>query len=116
MKLPTLTGKHKKSTVCEHPSIEFLEMQITALKTSLSSKELELTKLKQSDSLKAKQIMNLEVKLQDSLTALSNNSNVIKEINSNVENAEQETVKNMLLLNICHYLFGRHIHDTFLGN
>ena len=73
-KRPTLTGKHRKSNLCDHPNTELLEMQIDTLKTTLAKKELELTKVKQSDALKAKQINNLESKLQESLKTLNKSS------------------------------------------
>ena len=64
-KLPPLSGKHKKSGLCDHPDVDFLEMQVVTLKSALAQKELELTKLKQSDALKIKQINSLEAKLQE---------------------------------------------------
>ena len=64
-RLPTMSGKHRKSGLCDHPDIDFLEMQIETLKSIVAQKELETTKLKQSDAIKTKQINNLEAKLQE---------------------------------------------------
>ena len=76
VKQPTLTGKHRKSTLCDHPDVGFLEMQIDTLKGALAKKELEYTKLKQSDTLKAKQIINLESQLQESMRTLTQKNDI----------------------------------------
>ena len=90
IKIPTLTGKHRKSGLCEHPGIDFLEMQIETLKSTVAQKELEATKLKQSDVIKTKQINNLEAKLQEAMKTLhqkTNNSEIPEmrpQLNNNI--------------------------------
>ena len=85
-KFPTLTGKHRKSGLCEHPDIDFLEMQIETLKSTIAQKDLETAKLKQSDSLKTKQINNLEAKLQEALKTIKLQNNVQEKSNDSVTN------------------------------
>ena len=101
---PALSGKHKKSNICNHPNTEFLEMQIASLKSSLSMKELEFTKLKQSDALKAKQIVNLEAKLQESLKALNNNTDKNSDVLSNTEKSDYHEQRSLLLENKVEFL------------
>ena len=60
-------SKHRKANVgaCDHPDIEFLESQIITLKSVVARRETEVKKLKESDNLKAKHIMQLESQLTE---------------------------------------------------
>ena len=101
-KLPPLTGKHRKSGLCEHPDVAFLEMQIDTLKSTMAQKDLENTKLKQSDTLKTKQIIQLEAKLQEAMNTLKLQKNEVKEKTDVLTNEKQisdEDIKIHLLEN-----------------
>ena len=74
-----VSGKHRQTGLCNHPETDFLEMQVETLKSTLVQKVLEYTKLKQSDALKAKQINNLEAKLQEALTTLMQKIQIMPE-------------------------------------
>ena len=108
-KLPTLTGKHRKSNLCDHPDTEFLEMQIVTLKSSLAKKELEHNKVKQSDALKVKQINNLEAKLQVAMNTLKEKEETQQRNPENVsyqvlDQPENSSLKYQFLENKTSYL------------
>ena len=74
-------------------------MQVETLKSALAQKELKLTKLKQSDSLKVKQINILEAKLQEALFTLTHKNGETKDkadsvkSNSNQNVCQDENIK-----------------------
>ena len=109
-KFPRVSGKHRQTGLCDHPDVEFLEMQVDTLKGSLAQKELEFTKLKQSDVLKAKQINNLESKLQEAM-------NTMKQKDKTVHANEGEAVKSREeLIDNSKNISGENLKVLFLEN
>ena len=78
-KLPTLTGRHKKSNLnLDNPETEFLKSQVDTLKSLVSQNDEEFKKLKQSNELKSKRIIQLESKLQEAHNCIAQQSKVNK--------------------------------------
>ena len=71
-KLPTLLGRHRKSNLdLEHPEQEFLRSQVDTLKGVVSQNDEEIKKLKQSNDLKSKRIIQLESQLQEAKNCIT---------------------------------------------
>ena len=71
-KQPALSGKHRKSKVNEvSPEVEFLKATVDTLKATIVKNELENKKLKESNDIKAKRILNLEAQIQEAKTTIT---------------------------------------------
>ena len=65
-KLPPVMAKQRKSNVItENPEIQILNIRLITYKTSLTQKELDYKKLKESDDIKTKKIVQLETQLKE---------------------------------------------------
>ena len=83
LKQPTFTGKHKKSKVnIASPETEFLQTTVDTLKATIAMNELEIKKLKESNDIKAKRILNLESQVQESRNNITSHKCPILENNS----------------------------------
>ena len=61
----SLNNRHRKSNLnLDKPELEFLQSQLDSCRSIIAQREAELEKVKESDSLKAKRIMQLEAQLQ----------------------------------------------------
>ena len=107
--LPRLTGKHKKSKVNEKAENEFLQATIDTLKATLAKNGLEIKKLKESNDIKTKRIMNLETQIEEARNnyAMHQCPNMaeasIKNVDENYTNRFQD-VKIALLENMTNSL------------
>ena len=100
-KLPTLSGRHRKSNLnLENPETEFLRSQVDTLKTAVSQNDEEIKKLKQSNDLKTKRIIQLESKLQEAQNCITQQAKVNKPgvINLDTDIADEETQPRVDLL------------------
>ena len=75
-------------------------MQIVTLKSALAQMELENTKLKQSDTIKNKQINNLEIKLQSAMNELKKNRLIPSETTTLQEVTMSHEIENSTLKDI----------------
>lgn len=70
--LPQLSGKHRKSKVNqENPESEFLKATVDTLKATIAKNGLEIKKLKESNDIKAKRIINLETQVQEARNTIT---------------------------------------------
>ena len=80
LKPPNLGGKQRNSNVpTVNPDIELLNTQIDILRGNISQKELVLKKLRESDNLKSKRIIQLDSQLKEAHIMLSNKAETIRE-------------------------------------
>ena len=78
--LPQLSGKHRKSKVnIENPEKEFLLSTVDTLKVSIAKSDLEIKKLKESNDIKAKRIMNLEAQLEEAKNTITKHKCLVSE-------------------------------------
>ena len=72
--------RHRKSNLnLDKPDIEFLQSQLDSCRGVIAQREAELKKLKESDSLKAKRIMQLEAQLQEARHQITKSSKPTEE-------------------------------------
>ena len=66
-KQPATKNKHKKTNLnVDSPDVEFLNATINTLKGTVAKNEIELKKLKESNDLKVKRILQLEAQVEES--------------------------------------------------
>ena len=70
--LPQFSGKHRKSKINnENPEKEFLQGIVDTLKATIAKNDLEMKKLKESNEIKAKRIMNLESQIEEAKNTIT---------------------------------------------
>ena len=69
---PPFSGKHRKSKVdTENPDTQLLQATVDTLKATVAMNDLEIKKLKESNDLKSKRIINLESQVQEATNTIS---------------------------------------------
>ena len=87
----TLNSRHRKSNLnMDKPDLEFLQSQLDSCRGIIAQREAELKKVKESDSLKAKRIMQLDAQLQEARN-LINKSFQSTETGAQIPKADEPT-------------------------
>ena len=69
---PNYSGKHRKSKVIEdNPEIQILQTTVDTLKATIAKNDLEIKKLKESNDLKSKRIINLEFQVKEATNTIA---------------------------------------------
>ena len=91
---PQFSGKHRKSKVnTESPETEFLQTTVDILKVTIAKNDLEIKKLKESNDLKAKRIINLESQVEEARNTISKHQcNTLKEPSANIQQSGSVTI------------------------
>ena len=90
----TLNSRHRKSNLnLDKPDLEFLQSQLDSCRGIIAQREAELKKVKESDSLKAKRIMQLDAQLQEARN-LINKSSQSTETGAQIPKADEPTNDN----------------------
>ena len=88
----TLNSRHRKSNLnLDKPDLEFLQSQLDSCHGIIVKREAELKKIKESKSLKAKRIIQLDAQLQETRNLISKSSQST-EAGSQIPTAEETTV------------------------
>ena len=103
-----LAGKHRKSNLnLNDPKIEFLQSQLDSCRGIIAQREAELKKIKESDTLKTKRIMQLDAQLQEATNLINKTSStnpvpvepIMAQLTPNLQSSSHENSKILILEN-----------------
>ena len=98
-----MSGKHRKSKVNDNPENEFLQATVDTLKSTIAKNDLEIKKLKESNEIKAKRIMNLESQLEEARNTIIKHKPV--EISSHAHLQPAQSQEDAQMLDGGHQIF-----------